>query len=64
MFSMAHGKVDTSMGLCFFVGSYKELTLLSDALQQLTTNQAFYSHSKQPEPKLVELIFDPIQILE
>lgn len=33
MFSMSHEKVDTSMGLCFYVANYAEFAVLSDELR-------------------------------
>lgn len=53
MFSMGHEKVDTSMGLCFFVGNYAEFVTLSDQLRELKNNSAFFSYSILDEPKLV-----------
>jgi hypothetical protein len=55
MFSMGHEKVDTSMGLCFFVANYAEFVTLSDQLREIKNNSAFFSYSILDEPKLVEL---------
>jgi hypothetical protein len=45
MFSMSHDKVDTSMGLCFYVENYAEFITLSDGLKDLKNNSAFFSYS-------------------
>ena len=44
MFSMPQDKVDTSMGLCFYVEDYAKLLKLYDDLKMLK-NEAFYSYS-------------------
>ena len=55
MFSMGHEKVDTSMGICFYVGDYPEFVALSDGLRELKNNSAFFSYSIVEQPKLVEI---------
>ena len=45
MFSMPHEKVDTSMGLCFYVHDFKGFIGLSDGLKSLKQNNVFYSYS-------------------
>ncbi len=44
MFSMPYEKVDTSMGICFFVKDYGEFIRLCDDLLSLN-NKVFYTHS-------------------
>jgi hypothetical protein len=52
MFSMPQDKVDTSMGLCFYVHDYADLMKLYDELGMLK-NDAFYSYSLvEPAPLL------------
>ena len=47
IFSIAHDKIDPSMGLCFYVKNISELVLLNEKLSALNKSLPVYSHSKE-----------------
>ena len=49
---MSQDKVDTSMGLCFYVEDYSDLLKLYDNLSMLK-NEAFYCYSVVEPPKFL-----------
>lgn len=55
MFSMPQEKVDTSMGVCFYVEDYAAVIKLYDELSKMK-NQTFYSHTIIELPKLAEIV--------
>jgi cysteine protease ATG4 len=44
LFSMPHERVDTSMGLCFYLSSFKEMILTHERLRKMDCNNLIYCY--------------------
>lgn len=50
MFSIAHEKIDTSMGLCFYINDTSELIAIHDRFKADSKKLPFYSYEVGEKP--------------